>query len=132
MKSNRWLWSITLLFYFSGCTAYSPVFLPGDEQPDSPPGSEMVRPGQVVRLTLTNGETVQGTVHELTEDAVVFGKPGNYGLDKIFFPFEDIIKIEVSKSSGLTKVVTITVVGVLALAMIGAVGLANSFRGFGG
>lgn len=35
MKSNRIVWALTLLFYVSGCTAYSPAYLPGQELPET-------------------------------------------------------------------------------------------------
>lgn len=136
-----------MLFYFSGCTAYAPAYLPGDRIPDQssvpdapetvgetgyspgmlpdeahkpppPSGPEMVRKGLGVRLTMVNGETVHGTILEITDEALVFGKPSNYGLDYEYYAFKDIAKIEVPHSTGLTKSLTVTflVLGALTIA----------------
>lgn len=150
MKSRRWIWIVTLLFYCSGCTAYAPVYLPGDT--DAPPGDEqpnppaqmgyspgmlppdadevpvenppdIVKKGMWLRVTLRNGERVSGELVEITDDALVFGTPGNYGLKKEYYLFLDIAGIEVSQSTGFSNFVSVfllvsigTLVG-LALAL---------------
>ncbi len=113
MKSFRWIWVLTLLFYCSGCTAYAPGYLPGEQMPpddsarepspDLSPKPEIVEVGMGIRLTLVNGETVDGTILEITDEALAFGKATNYGLEKEYYAFEDIAKIEVPHSTGLAK-----------------------------
>ena len=151
MKSYRGIWAITLLFYISGCTAYAPAYLPGDNIPDQPSvpdasatvgetgyspgvlpdeahkplppsGPEMVRVGLGVRLTMVNGETVEGSILEITDDALVFGKPSNYGRDYEYYAFKNIAKIEVPHSTGLTKTLTVTflVLGAMTTAFFAA------------
>ncbi len=44
MKSHRLIWTLTLLFYLSGCTAYAPLYLPGDQPVPPPLSNESSRP----------------------------------------------------------------------------------------
>ena len=152
MIKYRWLWAITLLFYFSGCTVYVPAYLPGENMPEPPstqgktgyspgvlpddpiapnpeklpPAADRVRVGLNIRLTMVNGETVSGTVVELNEEALAFGKPSNYGLKLDHYSFADIEKIEVSHSTGLTKLITVSVLVLTSLAILFVLGMAHS------
>ncbi len=42
MKSKRTIWAFTLLFYLSGCTVYSPAYLPGEKIPETQPVDESI------------------------------------------------------------------------------------------
>jgi hypothetical protein len=153
VKTPQLVWILALLFYVSGCTAYAPVYLPGDPVaenqssgenqkspgrtgyspgaiPDDPqqastdpqlkPG-QTVKEGMLVRIILKNDETVEGTVVQITEDALVFGKPGNYGLDTKSYTFQDIESMEASRSTKLANVTGIfVVVAIVLLVALGA------------
>ncbi len=137
MKAHRTLWLITLLFYTSGCTVYAPVYFPGEETPPAPEtetfktddgigdnrksdtGPKILKKGSHVRLTLKTGEEISGDVIEIGEDYLVFGKVGNYGLEKQYYHLDDISKIEASQTTTFTKVMTSTIIiiGVALLAL---------------
>ena len=142
MKTHQLVWILALLFYVSGCTAYSPVYWPGDSAAENQSSGEnqnspgrtgyspgvlpddaqqastdplakpglTVKEGMLVRIILKNDETVEGTGVQITEDTLVFGKPGNYGLDTKSYAFQDIESMEASRSTKLANVTGVFVV----------------------
>ena len=129
LKSYRWTWAITLLFYLSGCTAYSPAVFLNEKRPAPLSGGELVKVGSGVRLTLLDGKTVHGTILEITKDSLAFGKGGNYGLEKVYYPFANIVKVEVPHSTAFSRIMTTSIVTVTVLAIVLAAALANGLEG---
>ncbi len=125
MKSRRLVWIVVLLFYVSGCTTYAPVTLPDDYvAPTDDPvmeSGETLELGMRVKLYLKNGEEAEGTVIQITEESLVFGKPGNYGLRSEIFLFQDVESMEVAQSTVLavitSTVAVVVVVGFIALVL---------------
>lgn len=162
MKSHRVFWLITLLFFISGCTVYTPVYLPGEEPvngapdegittspgrtgfspgllpddadhisaPSAPDPAKTLKLGMRVRLKLKNGETADGNVVKITETALVFGKPGNYGLKTKEYEFQDLESIEVAQSSTLANVTgTFVIVAIVVLVAVGSAFASGMSRG---
>jgi hypothetical protein len=101
-----------------GCTAYRPVVVRNDESNTSTaptpseefaeiaaPGPQSdrieVHAGDVVRIRLISGESVQGEVCRVAASEIVLCRPGNYGLEEKAYHVEEIESLEVR---GLTAI----------------------------
>ena len=123
---GRFGWLVVLIFYFSGCAHYNPGAFPmqSEELPANPDEEQarVVEVGFIVELKLISGEAVEGTVVEVTPDQIVFGKAGNYGLEKQIYARSEIQSMEIRDEAGFSKGILITfavVFGVLgALAVL--------------
>lgn len=102
---RKMVWTITLLFFLAGCSTYQMGVLP--EYPDSDGQVEgkkapvVVHVGSDVKLSLSDGRVVKGRVSQVSAEAVVLGKVGNYGWEEKVFPREQIAKLEVQHPNSL-------------------------------
>ncbi|MBE0565737.1 MAG: hypothetical protein IH621_07275, partial [Krumholzibacteria bacterium] len=99
MSGLRWLaLSLVLPAVLAGCSGYrtAVVPLPGDPVATAAPADgPVVRPGTRVRVHLHDGRTREGQVTAITDEALVLGRPGNYGLAEETIPHATIARVEV-------------------------------------
>lgn len=86
-------WLITLMFFTAGCSGYNVACYTRSEEPLEP-GQDVreicdLKPGDKVRVTLVDGEQVEGTVQIISASEIVFNSIGNdlqprgYSIDQI-------------------------------------------------
>ena len=133
---------LCLLFSMNaGCATYRPLELSnraasesasGDLEAGSPGegaalsgavAKDRISRGAELRITLHGGEVVKGAVVRVTEQAIVFGKVGNYGFEETAVEFADIDRIEARQEGKVAAFAA----GTIGAAVIGFLGLAILF-----
>lgn len=129
---QRIIWLLALTAFTTGCTAYRRAALPppsGNADIGVADPVEVVRPGMTVRVLLRTGEELTGEVLRVSPEALVFGKPSNYGWQERTIPAADILSLEVQQASTLGKVLAWTVGTTMLVAAAGLIALAIAFSG---
>lgn len=133
-RLNQVFWAVSLLLFLSGCSSYRSAILPGlDNPPQNSKAPIVVTKRSNVRVTLKSGKVVSGEVLRVSEKELVFGRPGNFGLEEEAHPAEEIEKIEVEFNSGGDKIVLYSVLGLMTLGTVVMVGFSKGLEeGLGG
>ena len=121
------LWLFTCLAVLTGCSStYHPIAVTDAGLPtEADAGEPRIAAGTEVRITTIFGETTTGEVSRVTDEGLVLGKPGNYGLEERVFAYADMDRLEVVEDSDSSKiilgvVVLVTVIfGALAVLVAG-------------
>ena len=80
----------------AGCTTYRHAVLPGQEPHPTDDGkAHVVGPRADVRITLDSGESVKGEVLRCSNEEIVLGRPGNFGIEEEVYSASSISEIEV-------------------------------------
>jgi len=113
---------VLVVVFLSGCASYRPATMPSGTDPAlsvevqeksfaevqaSPTkgDGEKVRVGNEVRIELIDGVRIEGEVLRLSEEEIVVGKVGNYGLEKISIRADEIAVLETRHESGGANIV---------------------------
>jgi hypothetical protein len=126
--TRRSFWFIVLLFFVGGCGGYSRVNM-GDGGTENEFGQvASVEPDDRVRLSLTNGNTVEGLVRQIEETRISLDDLEDEGPTRTFL-FKDIQLIErYAGSSG--KHLGYFIGGFLVIVVISFAIWANNSEGF--
>ena len=117
----RLIWVTVLLVFLSGCTSYRYAVLPQSSGISSENSDNVVVvPKSNAKVTLITGETISGEVIRASEEELVLGRPGNYGVEEEIIQASNIATIEVEYSSTGQNVVIFSAIGVAALAIFAA------------
>ncbi len=112
----------------SGCSSYRYGVLPGAaKSPDA--DQQVVTLHSDVRVMLRDQSEVSGKVSRVSESELVLTKAGNYGVEELVIPAADIEFILVSYLSSGDKVAMYSLVGLVALVVVGAVAISEGFDG---
>lgn len=121
---------VGLCFVVTGCSVHRQVFLPGEAASTAPDCAPMppVKVGMQARVLLRSGQERDGEVLEVSEDAVVLGKVGNYGLERTVIPAGDIISIEIEEPTGFTSAATNVVIFCAAVVTVLLIAVTTSLE----
>ncbi|MBK9304627.1 MAG: hypothetical protein IPM94_12265 [bacterium] len=103
-----------------GCTTYRSVRLP--DAPDQAPTGDprpTIRAGNLVRVTLANGDTLSGEVWRVSPDELAVGIVANHAVEERVVPRQDIQALE---ECGGTEGANF-VMGVFGTLMVGTIAL---------
>jgi hypothetical protein len=121
MTVNRWLTPLLCCcILVSSCTTLRRVSLPAEPQPTP---DSMIKPGDTVVVTLRDGTSHQIKVDVVEPDAIT-GKPAD-SAQPLRYPFADMQtlkkrSVSFQKAGAALTIATLTALGVVVAAMIGA------------
>jgi hypothetical protein len=131
---QRVLSTVVLVAFVSGCSGYRPASLSLDDSADAGATiSDVVKPGQNVRVTLVSGEIIVGKVASVSEAGLDIGHTGNYGYSERMVAASEITLLEIQSWSTGSKIAVYTAAGVFVVGALVAAAFTDGLAdGLGG